>query len=140
MKTKNRQDQTKIIEAAGGILWRETSLESEICIVHRPKYDDWSLPKGLRNPNEKWHKTAKREVFEETRHKVQIISFAGCFSYPVLSAIKIVLFWNMAVVEDQGFVPNSEIDQRKWLSPKNVLSILTYEKEKKLLRQLTPGI
>lgn len=133
----NKIRHTEVIEAAGGILWRKTPHKIEICIVHRPKYDDWGFPKGKRDPGEKWHETAQREVYEETGCQAQIKNFAGCISYPIGEAIKLVLFWNMYVVSNIAFTPNSEIDQIRWLSPHEAVNWLSYEKEKNiLLKQL----
>ena len=55
-----------VIEAAGGIVWRNQDRKNHLIIIHRPKYDDWTLPKGKRDPGEHWQETALREVFEET--------------------------------------------------------------------------
>ena len=64
---------SKIVLAAGGVLWRPGYRESaaEIAVIHRPRYDDWSLPKGKVDPGETEPVTAVREVFEETGHHVR---------------------------------------------------------------------
>ena len=122
-----------VIEAAGGLLWRNSTNIEEIAIIHRPKYDDWTLPKGKKEPGERWIDTAIREVKEETMCLVNPKSFAGGHVYTVEGSPKIVLFWNMQFREDLGFSPNDEIDKLLWVSPKKAITMLTYPAERKLL-------
>jgi 8-oxo-dGTP diphosphatase len=124
-----------VIEAAGGLLWRETPTGNELAIIHRAKYDDWTLPKGKREPDESWQETALREVFEETGCKAKLVSFAGSTAYGVCGSAKVVLFWNMVAVEDFGFSPNDEVDQLIWLPFEKVLEVMSYTAEKSLLKK-----
>ena len=128
----------EVIEAAGGIVWRRGAFGREVLAVHRPRYNDWTLPKGKREPGESWAETAVREVEEEASCKVRITGFASCVSYPVRDRIKLVLFWNMEVVEDRPFVANEEVDQRAWLTVEQALSKLHYENERALLKATEP--
>jgi 8-oxo-dGTP diphosphatase len=109
----------KLIEAAGGLLWRPVhgGAGIEVALVHRPKYDDWSIPKGKLNSGEHPVVGAVREVLEET-------GFTGTPGRPLEEvrylkdgSPKRVRFWAMRVAGGQ-FVPNDEVDQIMWLPPK----------------------
>ena len=122
-----------VIEAAGGILWRETSRGRQVAIVHRPRYDDWALPKGWREKGETYLEAAVREVKEETNCQVTPAAFAGSVSYTVKGVPKIVLFWHMSLTGDCVFQPDEEVDKFAWLSIEKAVKKLTYDGEKKLL-------
>lgn len=122
-----------VIEAAGGLLWRYTPQGRQIAIVHRTRYNDWSLPKGWREKGEKFIEAAFREVTEETNCQVEIGEFAGSTSYLVAGVPKIVLFWNMYLTEDCGFKKNSEVDRMAWLGIEEAIEKLDYEVEKNLV-------
>ena len=77
--------------AAGAVLWRpngEPSLEPEVAVVHRPRYDDWSLPKGKVDPGETEPVTAVREVFEETGYASELGRRLAAVSYPDRAGVK----------------------------------------------------
>ncbi len=124
----------KVIEAAGGLLWRNAPTGREIAIIHRPEYDDWTLPKGKSEPGERWQTTAERELFEETGYRVQLISFAGSTAYTVNGVAKVVLFWNMLLKEDGEFQENSEVDALVWLPVEFALQKMSYAAEKTILQ------
>jgi 8-oxo-dGTP diphosphatase len=109
----------KVIEAAGGLLWRPSQggVGIEVALVHRPKYDDWSIPKGKLNSGEHPIVGAVREVLEET-------GFHGTPGRPLEEirylkdgTPKRVRFWAMRVAGGE-FVPNDEVDQMMWLPPR----------------------
>jgi 8-oxo-dGTP diphosphatase len=124
-----------VIEAAGGLLWQETPKGLKVAIIHRPKYDDWTLPKGKREVGESWQETALREVYEETGCKAKLGSFAGGIFYLVNAVPKIVLFWHMRIVIKKEFTPNKEIDKCDWLLPEIAMNKLNYDDERGLLQQ-----
>jgi 8-oxo-dGTP diphosphatase len=123
----------KVIEAAGGILWRRSAEVAELAVIHRGRHQDWSLPKGKRDPGESWQQTALREVFEETGCRAEIERFAGGTIYTVSGRPKVVLFWHMAVVDEGVFEPNDEVDRLEWMTPMAALERLDYETERLLL-------
>ena len=123
------------IEAAGGLLCRITPLGKKIALVHRQRYDDWALPKGRRENKESFSEAALREVTEETYCKVVLGDFAGCTHYTVRGVPKIVLFWEMDLVDEKPFKNNAETDQLLWLSIEDALSVLDYESERTLVRR-----
>ena len=122
-----------VIEAAGGLLWRDSPHGRQIAIVHRPRYDDWTLPKGWREKGEKFIEAAIREVTEETNCQVESGEFAGSVSYVVNGVPKIVLFWHMNLTEDRGFKKNSEVDLLAWLNVEEAFERLDHEDERNLL-------
>ena len=137
---KSSQNYTnEVVEAAGGVLWRETSSGSKIAIIHRKRYDDWSLPKGKREDGERWEETALREVKEETGCRLTLGKFIGSASYVINqdSTPKIVLFWHMYTKNEGKFQPNDEVDRLKWVSPKKALKTLSYEDEREIIRIAT---
>jgi 8-oxo-dGTP diphosphatase len=130
----DRQESNDVIQAAGGLVWRQSAGGPEVAIVHRPGYDDWSFPKGKMEAGEAWTETALREVEEETGLDVRLDDFAGSFSYLVRQRVKVVLFWNMQVRQGSSFVANDEVDELKWLPADQALALLHYALEKDLLR------
>jgi ADP-ribose pyrophosphatase YjhB (NUDIX family) len=128
-----RNPKTEVIQAAGGLVWRDSQRGKEIAVVHRRCYDDWSLPKGKVNIGESWEGAAIREVKEETNCDVSLGDFAGCSCYPVKGRPKIVLFWHMTLTDEQPFEPNSETDQLLWLTVEEALAKLSYSNERALL-------
>jgi len=129
-----QEQDSGIIQAAGGLVWRDTSRGKQIALVHRPKYDDWSLPKGKLKVEETWQAAALREVDEEIQCRVKLGYFSGCCCYPVEGTPKVVLFWVMELIEEGDFQPNKEIDQLAWLSFDQAIERLDYESERRLLR------
>lgn len=119
----------KPVLAAGAVLWRPGPDGPEIALIHRPRYDDWSLPKGKVDHGEHVLLTAVREVFEETGEQALLGRRLPSISYRVLGGSKRVRYWaGRALPEDDGgggFQPNHEVDQVVWLSPREALDTLT---------------
>ena len=128
-----------IVRAAGGLLWRDGPSGPRVALVHRPKRDDWSLPKGKLDGDESWEQAALREVEEETACEGRIVGFAGAVSYLARRAPKIVLYWHMALAREGRFEPNDEIDEVAWLAPDAALRRLDYEADRRLLERAAPG-
>lgn len=122
-----------VIQAAGGLLWRQVKNGRQIALVFRTRYDDWSLPKGGREKGETFIQTAEREVIEETNCPVELGDFAGCCCYTVEGVPKIVLFWHMFLAGDCDFEPNKEVKELVWLTIPEALNRLTYDGERALL-------
>ena len=129
--------QPKIIRAGGGIIWRNSNNAPEILIVHRKKYDDWSLPKGKQKRNETLLETALRETQEESGYKVSAIRFAGTVSYEYDGITKIVLYWHMSTHEPSKFTPNEEIDAIQWVILDTINNYLTYPVEKGFIKAIS---
>lgn len=125
-----------VILAAGGVVWRESNGERLVAIVHRPKYDDWTLPKGKLKDGETWQVAAQREVEEEIQCRVRVEDFAGCCCYSVDGIPKVILFWQMELVQEEKFIPNKEIDKLLWLPRDWAIVNLDYEVERDILKAL----
>jgi ADP-ribose pyrophosphatase YjhB (NUDIX family) len=125
--------------AAGGLLWREGPGGPRIALVHRPRRDDWSLPKGKLDQGESWEAAALREVQEETGCEARIIGFAGASSYVARRAPKIVLYWHMALVREGRLDAGDEVDEVAWLAPAAAMSRLDYALDRELLARSPPG-
>jgi 8-oxo-dGTP pyrophosphatase MutT (NUDIX family) len=127
------ENSVKVIQAAGGLLWRDSARGEEIAVIHRWRYGDWTLPKGKLDEGELWHEAALREVEEETGCKALLGSFAGSVSYTVKDNPKVVLFWNMDLVGECDFQPSEEVREVVWMSPEDALGKLDYPGERGLL-------
>jgi 8-oxo-(d)GTP phosphatase len=104
--------------AAGGVLWRRDPLSPEVALVHRPRYDDWSIPKGKAEPGEHLLVTALREVTEETGHHPQLGPYLTTVRYRVTSrgrpANKVATYWSMRCAGG-SFLATHEVDEMAWL-------------------------
>ena len=125
----------KIIYAAGGIVWRDVSHGREVLLILRHKHQDWTLPKGHIEDGESWDVAAQREVKEETGYDTVITGFAGFTAYRAKSKPKVVLFWHMEPAGECEFEPNDEVSHYEWVSAREAVDRLTYEKDRDLLRQ-----
>ena len=121
--------------AAGAVLWRHNDDLSvpEVAIIHRPRYDDWSLPKGKVDPGETEPVTAVREIQEETGYSSVLGRRLAAVSYPVEQGIKKVRYWAARGGRGQ-FNPNAEVDELKWLPVAEAIKQLEYPQDRKVLR------
>jgi 8-oxo-dGTP pyrophosphatase MutT (NUDIX family)/phosphohistidine phosphatase SixA len=124
----------KLIEAAGGVLWRPAAGGSgiEIALVHRPKYDDWSIPKGKLGVDEHPLIGAIREVWEETGYLGVPGRPLGEIRYLKDGSPKRVKFWAMRC-SDGRFTPNDEVDQMMWLPPREARRHLSPDRDQSVL-------
>lgn len=119
--------------AAGGLLWRRRPGGSpEIGLVHRPRYDDWSFPKGKAHNGEGLLTAAVREILEETGHRAVLGRRLPDTTYQVAEGIKTVSYWAARDVGGQ-FVPGDEVDEIRWLDKENAACLLSYEHDRRLL-------
>lgn len=125
--------------AAGVVLWRKAPgnpYEIEIALIHRPKYDDWSFPKGKLDPGETPAVAAVREAQEETGFHVHLGRHVTRIAYPVPGhrKRKRVDYW-AAEARSGRFVPNDEVDELRWLPPEEVPDALSYPMDHKVVRR-----
>lgn len=127
------------IAAAGAVLWRRRRDRTQVAVVHRPRYDDWSLPKGKLRRDESVPAAAAREVTEETGHAVRLGHHLGTCRYPVshpVPASKVVDFFAAEALAG-SFRPGDEVDALRWLPVADAEEALTYPYERDILRRFT---
>jgi 8-oxo-dGTP pyrophosphatase MutT (NUDIX family) len=127
-----------VVRAAGGVVTRLEAVGGlEVLVVHRPRYDDWSLPKGKVEARERDEDTALREVEEETGYRCALGEELPTVRYrDRRGRPKQVRFWHMTVISDSPWVPNDEVDERRWISPSAAATLLSYDADRRLLRSL----
>ena len=125
-----------VIKAAGGVVCRSNgSGKTQVVVVHRPAYDDWTLPKGKIDPEETPEECALREVKEETGYKCELVRPLGCTAYvDRRGRNKVACYWVMHVISGR-FRPGGEVDRMHWLSLSDAVKRLTYVRDKTLLAQ-----
>jgi 8-oxo-dGTP pyrophosphatase MutT (NUDIX family) len=124
------------IEAAGGLVVRELDGRSEVALVHRPKYDDWSLPKGKLMAGEEPSAAALREVEEETGLRCELGDELEAASYADrMGRPKHVRWWRMRPLGGE-FAPGDEVDELRWLEPGEALALLSYDRDREPLLAL----
>ena len=117
------------VRAAGGVVVRD----GVVALVHRPKYDDWALPKGKLDEGESWEDAALREVREETgyhctlREELSPVEYTDPKGRP-----KTVRYWRMDVL-DGDFEANDEVDELRWIEPAGARSLLSYDRDRDVL-------
>lgn len=131
-----------MIRAAGALVWRQRGDELELAVVHRGRYDDWSLPKGKLADGESAPAGAHREVTEETGLRIELGRRLGQASYVVSSPAakrtgpKVVDFWAARATGGE-FMPNDEVDQLRWVSPAAARELLSYDFDRDILAAFT---
>ena len=129
------------VRAAGCVLWRPGRTGPEVALIHRPRYDDWSFPKGKLDAGENYVQAALREVREETGYPVVLgrrrptqvydVSFGGP------ARMKRVKYWAAQAAVDAEFQPNSEVDRLDWLPVPRAMARLTRQTDRDLLQAFT---
>jgi 8-oxo-dGTP diphosphatase len=117
------------IRAAGGVVVRD----GRIVVVHRPRYDDWSLPKGKLDPGEGWEEAALREVREECGLVCRLEDELAPAHYVSKGRPKTVRWWRMTVLHDEAET-DDEVDELRWVTPGEAVALLTYEHDRELAR------
>jgi 8-oxo-dGTP diphosphatase len=118
------------VKAAGGVVRRD----GKVALVHRARYDDWTFPKGKLEPGETWEQAALREVGEEIGMHCRLGRELPPVEYDVPKGHKVVRYWLMEP-EAGEFHPNEEVDEVRWLSPDEAAGLLTYDRDRALLRE-----
>ncbi|MBK8461964.1 MAG: NUDIX hydrolase [Nigerium sp.] len=125
----------KITVAAGTVALHERDgKKPQVLLVHRPSYDDWTLPKGHLDPDEYEAVAAARETWEESGSRVVLGRPAGVISYPVGGGTKVVHYWTARALQIRARKPDREVDKVAWLTPSHALTRMTYDDEKGVLR------
>ena len=137
------------VHAAGGIVWRtafvaddagEPRQSVEVVLVHRPRYDDWSFPKGKLDRGESFEAAAVREVAEETGLVCELGEELPSVRYlDGKGRLKLVRYWSMRATGLEPWAPNDEIDDRRWVPLAAAADRLTYGHDRVLLKAFTDG-
>lgn len=127
------------VRAAGGVVWRRGASGIEVVVVHRPRYDDWSFPKGKLDPGEDFVTAAHREVLEETGFDCDIADELPPVTYTDhRGRPKVVRYWAMQVVRGE-FAPNDEVDRLEWLPLDDAARRLSHEHDVGMLAAFATG-
>jgi 8-oxo-dGTP diphosphatase len=119
------------IGAAGGVILRD----GKVLLVHRPEYDDWTIPKGKLDPGETWEEAAVRELEEETGLRCELGAELGRTRYiDHRGRDKEVRYYLMT--SDDEPVAQNEIDEVRWVALEDVAGVLSYERDAELLKKL----
>jgi len=126
---------SELIIAAGGVVWRETKDQKiELAIIHRPKYDDWTFPKGKLDIGEELISGAYREILEETGLDIELGPFLGAVEYESFGEAKHVSYWAAeALSSSKEFHPNNEADLLEWHEIESARNKLTRDTDKEIL-------
>src|SRR4051812_23124231 len=122
------------IRAAGGVMARKDD-GRRVAVIHRPKYMDWSLPKGKLERGESWLEAALREVEEETGYTARPLTELPSVSYMDRKGRrKLVRYWLMEPVQG-AFRPHGEVDELRWVTKEEAEQLLTYPHDRELVRK-----
>ncbi|MFG2054833.1 NUDIX domain-containing protein [Micromonospora sp. NPDC048930] len=119
-------DEPAQIRAAGGVAWRPGATGVEVCLVHRPRYGDWSLPKGKLDRGEHPLRAAVREMAEETDVRAVPQVRLPTVRYRSEGRPKAVDYWSMRAVAAGGFQPDTEVDEVRWLPVDAAVRLVSY--------------
>jgi 8-oxo-(d)GTP phosphatase len=130
----------ELVRAAGGVLRRVGPEGVEVLLVHRPRYDDWTFPKGKAHPGESDEETALREVEEETGIRATLgVELPSSRYRDSNGRPKVVRYWTMRP-ESGSFEPHREVDEIEWLPVAGAESELSYERDVEVLRAVPPPL
>jgi 8-oxo-dGTP diphosphatase len=126
---------SELIIAAGGVVWREREdSKIELAIIHRPKYDDWTFPKGKLDTGEELISSAYREIMEETGLDIELGPYLGAVEYESFEEAKHVSYWAAkALTSSKDFHPNNEVDILEWHDIESARNKLTRDSDKEIL-------
>lgn len=131
----------QVVQAAGGVVWRRSDDgDVEILLVHRPRYDDWTLPKGKLEAFESHEHAALREVEEETGLRCRLGAELRATSYrDRRGRPKVVRYWAMTPVGGR-FQPSREVDGVRWVPVPGALRLLSYERDVEVVAALAVAV
>jgi phosphohistidine phosphatase SixA/8-oxo-dGTP pyrophosphatase MutT (NUDIX family) len=139
-QTATLLDVSDLVRAAGGLLFRSAADGRQVALVHRPRYDDWTFPKGKLIDGEDDETAALREVEEETGLRCRIGGHVGAVTYrDSRGRPKVVRYFEM--LPDGGvFAPTDEVDELRWVPVPDAESLLSYGHDRRLLRRALSSV
>lgn len=127
---------TQVVRAAGGVVVRTSEHGRLVLVVHRPKYDDWSYPKGKVDEGETEQQCALREVREETGFSCSVLQELSSTQYlDPNGSPKTVRYWLMAP-QSGSFTPNEEVDRAIWVDLDRARELLSYQHDVALVDEV----
>ena len=130
----SKQVNELLIQAAGAVLWRKSDTSQlEIAVIHRPRYDDWSLPKGKVESGESHISAGYREIQEETGYESTFGPEIGTVVYKLEGAPKEVRYWAAAATLKTGTPNPQEVDEVLWLEPKKAKEKLSNKDDRAIV-------
>jgi 8-oxo-dGTP pyrophosphatase MutT (NUDIX family) len=127
------------VRAAGGVVWKGDADDLRVAVIHRPRYDDWTLPKGKLLPDEEELAAALREVEEETGFQCAVGDEIAVSRYTDRKGReKEVRYWTMQPTGGR-FRPSPEVDELRWVSPSEAVELLTYDRDRDVLEGFAPN-
>ena len=124
----------RVVRAGGGVVWRDRDGAVEVLLVHRPRYDDWTFPKGKCDDGEGDEDCARREVEEETGLRCELGRELASTRYVDGNGRdKLVRYWAMTVAEQLAWVPGDEVDDQRWVRVDDAAECLTYDRDQAVL-------
>jgi 8-oxo-dGTP pyrophosphatase MutT (NUDIX family) len=124
-----------VVRAAGGVVWRAApGGELQVLLVHRPRYDDWTFPKGKHEAGEDDPACAVREVEEETGLRCHLGAEVAVTEYvDQHGRPKVARYYAMEVDEERGWEPGDEVDALRWLPADAAGQLLSYDRDREVL-------
>ncbi|WP_445169584.1 NUDIX hydrolase [Mycolicibacterium sp. Dal123E01] len=128
----------RVVVAAGAALWRPDpdTGDVQLALIHRPRYDDWSLPKGKVDPGENEPVAAVREIWEETGQRSQLGRRLIQTHYQVAQGSKVVHYWAARALGGD-FTPGDEVDRLEWLPINEAMERISYPHDREVLKAFT---
>ena len=131
-----REEEAEVRAAGGVVVRRGPEGEPRLAVIHRPRYRDWSLPKGKLDPGETWEQAALREVDEETGLRGRLGEELPPVSYTDdKGRSKLVRYWLMEADADGAFRPNDEVDELRWVTEEEARGLLTHDRDRDLVAE-----
>jgi phosphohistidine phosphatase SixA/ADP-ribose pyrophosphatase YjhB (NUDIX family) len=128
---------TTEVRAAGGVVRRRVDGHVLTVLVHRPRYDDWTFPKGKLREGESFEEAALREVLEETGLECRIDAELPALHYLDQDGRpKVVRYWAMDALDGGDLRPTDEVDEARWFTLDEARKMLSYDRDREVLDAL----
>lgn len=137
---KEQENEAEVIEKAGGVIVQKNEAgETEIYLVHRPRYDDWSVPKGKMDEGETPVQAALREVAEETGFHCSVERTLPLFYYTTPDGDHVMVHFYEMKVLGEGLTQDGEVDEAGWKTVEEAQVLLSYESLGSYLKEIYPS-